>query len=52
MARGVDVEALTDDERARLLKAAVADELEGRLVRCSTAPELRQLIAEVFDPRP
>jgi hypothetical protein len=52
MTRNVEVAALTDDERIRLLEAAAAEELEGRLVRCSTPAEVRQLIAALSDPRP
>ncbi len=51
MARDIEVEALTDDERIRLLEAAAADEREGRLVRCSTSTEVRQLMATLSDPR-
>ena len=50
MARDVDLEALTDEERARLLEAAAADEREGRLVRCSTAAEVRDLMAALSSP--
>jgi hypothetical protein len=51
MARDLEVEALTDDQRIRLLEAAAADEREGRLVRCSTPTEVRQLMATFSDPR-
>ena len=50
MARDIEVGGLTDDERLRLLEAAVADEREGRLVRCSTADEVRALMASFSDP--
>jgi hypothetical protein len=45
MAHEVDVEVLTDEERVRLLEAAAEDEREGRLVRCSTPEEVRDLMA-------
>jgi len=43
---------LTDDERIRLLEAAAADELAGRLVRCSTPAEVRQVMQDLSVPRP
>jgi hypothetical protein len=52
MTRDVEVETLTDEERLRLLDDAAADELEGRLVRCSTPAEVRQLMVDLSDPRP
>lgn len=45
MAERAAVEKLTDEEQARLLEAAIADEREGRLVRCSTVEELRRFMA-------
>jgi len=46
VAEGSPVEELTDDEQVRLLQAALADEREGRLVRCSTADEVRRVMAQ------
>lgn len=40
------VEELTDEEQVRLLQAALADEREGRYVRCSTAEEVRRFMAQ------
>jgi len=52
MTRDLEVKALTDHERIRLLETAAADEREGRLVRCSTPAEVRELMSEPSDPRP
>ena len=52
MARDIEVGGLTDDERLRLLEAAVADEREGRLVRCSTADEVRDAKIGIRTVRP
>lgn len=49
MAWDVDV-ALTDEERVRLLDAAAVDEREDRLVRCSTAAGVRELMATFRHP--
>jgi hypothetical protein len=50
VARDLEVEVLTDEERVRLLEAAADDEHEGRLVRCSTATEVRELMARFAHP--
>ena len=50
VARDLDVSALTDEERIRLLHAAAEEERAGRVVRCDTPDEVRRLMDGLTSP--
>jgi hypothetical protein len=50
VARELEVDALTDEERIRLLRAAAEEARTGRTVRCDTPDEVRKLMDGLTSP--